>query len=81
MTLFERNTNVFIIRIWCEAREIEGATPEWRGIIEHVPTGQRRYFKDPTEILDFLLPYLQEMGYKPGFCWQLQRWLKQWSSK
>jgi len=52
----EENTHVFIVRIWCERREIEGRMPTWRGMIEHVPSGERRYFKDLDEIHGFIAP-------------------------
>ena len=51
MLLFEDNTHVFIVRIWLEPREIEGAEPERRGVIEHLPTGARRYIRDLKEII------------------------------
>lgn len=62
MNLFEANTQVFILRIWLEPREIEGAVQEWRGMIEHVPTGERRYFRQIEDISKLILPYLQELG-------------------
>jgi hypothetical protein len=58
MMLFEDNTHVFIVRIWFERREIEGATEEWRAVIEHMPSGRRRYLKDLGTILDFIASYL-----------------------
>jgi hypothetical protein len=79
MTSFEPNKQVFILRFWCETREIEGASLEWRGVIEHLPSGQRRYFRDLDEIANFISPYLQEIGYRPGCYWRLTQWLKRWS--
>lgn len=55
---------MFIVRIWREPREIEGAGPEWRGVIEHVGSGERRYLKDLGEITAFVAPRLEEMGVK-----------------
>jgi hypothetical protein len=45
---------VFVVRFWQERREIEGAAPEWRGVIEHLPSRTRRYLKDPVEIASFI---------------------------
>ncbi len=53
----EEDEHAFILRIWYEPREIEGARPQWRGRIQHVITGQQRYLKDLQEIVDFLEPY------------------------
>ncbi|MFQ5857712.1 MAG: hypothetical protein ACE5LU_19065 [Anaerolineae bacterium] len=78
MTSFEDNTHVFIVRIWREPREIDGAAPEWRGVIEHVTTGERRYLKDVDAIVAFILPYLEGMGVELGLRWRVRRWLNQW---
>ena len=60
MKLLEDNTHVFIIRIWFERREIEGAAEPWRGVIEHMPSSRRHYVKEIDAILDFLASYLLE---------------------
>jgi hypothetical protein len=76
MDSFEANTHVFIIRVWREQRDNEMATPEWRGVIEHVPTGQRRYFKDPALIVEFIGPYLQQTGIRVSLSRRLRRCVK-----
>jgi hypothetical protein len=55
-------SNVFILRIWYEPREIAGATAIWRGRIEHIPSGNHRYLDDLDEIKRFIVPYLVPMG-------------------
>jgi hypothetical protein len=75
MALFEQHTHVFILRMWAEPREIPGETPEWRGLIEHVPSGERRYLKDPVEILAFVDGYLERMGIPRDKGRRLRRWL------
>lgn len=59
MKSFEDNTHAFIVRVWLEPREIDGATPEWRGVIEHVPSGERRYLKDLSEAEMFIAACLK----------------------
>lgn len=54
MTSFGETTHVFTVRIWFEPREIEGAVPVLRGVIEHVPTGVRRYFENLDAIPAFI---------------------------
>jgi hypothetical protein len=76
MALFEDNTQVFIVRVWLERREIEGAKVKWRGVIEHVPSGERRYLKDLDDILVFIRPYLKGMRVNFGVDWRLRQWLK-----
>lgn len=59
-------TQVFILRIWFEPREIPGADPPWRAVIEHVTSGKRQYFSRLEEITTYLQTYLQsgEIGGK-----------------
>ncbi len=58
----QESTHVFVVRIWREDREIEGAAPQWRGSIEHVRDGQRRYVKTLSKVIEFIVPYLEAMG-------------------
>lgn len=78
MNSFKADPHVFIVRIWYERREIADAKPEWRGVIEHVPSGERRYLKDLEAISAFIAPYLNQMGVKPGIGERLNRWLSRW---
>jgi hypothetical protein len=64
MTVSNNCSQAFIVRIWCEPREIEGALPEWRGMIEHVASGSQLYFTDLDEIAIVIRPYLELMGVK-----------------
>ena len=49
------NTHVFIMRIWREPREVEGAEPEWRGVVEYLATGDKSYFNSLDTLLAFLV--------------------------
>lgn len=46
--------HAFVVKLWLERREIEGAEPEWRGRIDHVQSGKRMYFLDIGEITNFI---------------------------
>lgn len=59
MTLLGDRTLVFVIRIWQEPREIDDAAPGWRGSIEAIQDGKRRYFTRLEDIPPFLAPYVQ----------------------
>lgn len=50
----------FIVRIWWENRDLPGAEQQWRGMIEHVASGERRYFLDLQEIQTFIRAYLPQ---------------------
>lgn len=80
MTPLEDNTYVFIVRIWLERREIEGAAFEWRGVIEHVLTGERRYVRDLNDIPANIAPFLEEMGVGLRTRWRLRKWLRRLKS-
>jgi len=56
-------THSFIVRIWLESREIEAKALEWRGMIEHVTSGQQHYFQDMAQLAIFIERYLK-MGIK-----------------
>jgi len=66
MIAFEHKTQVFIVRIWCEPREIEGAHGEWRGYLEHVHSGERRYVKSLQEITAVIDAILQKIKVGSG---------------
>jgi hypothetical protein len=70
MDFSQKNDQAFIIRIWKERREIKGESPIWRGVIVHVPTGNRRYLYDVVHIVTFINSYIEEMGLKTSLFWQ-----------
>jgi hypothetical protein len=60
---FNFDNHSFIVRIWPEPREIEGAPLQWRGKIENAANPrEQRSLKDLDEIISFITPYLQKMG-------------------
>jgi hypothetical protein len=61
MTSFDENTQAFIVRFWRERREIEAAMPEWRGVVEHVRSGDRRYLKSFEELVQFIARHLSQV--------------------
>lgn len=61
MKSIDDETQVFIVRLWRERREIEGARPLLRGTVEHVSSGERRSIKNLGDINSFLLPYVEAL--------------------
>lgn len=49
----------FILRFWLEHREIEGEAPVWRGVVEHVPSGERHYFERLDQLPAILAKYFE----------------------
>lgn len=76
VAVFEDNTHVFIFRIWLERRELPETAPEWRGMIEHLPSGQRRYVKKLPEVTAFVALYLEKEGVALNPYERVQQWLK-----
>jgi hypothetical protein len=50
----DSDRNVFIVRIWREPRESEIAPTECRGVVEHVASGQRRFFRELGDLDEFI---------------------------
>lgn len=58
----------FIVKFWLEDHE---ETKQWRGLITHVPSGQRQYLKNTHDILGFMVPFFKAMGIRFSYCWHL----------
>lgn len=71
----EWQTHSFIVKIWPEETFEETEEARWRGHITHVPSGERRYLKDLSDIGIFILPYLDSMKVRSGFRWRVWKWL------
>jgi len=54
-----RYVHAFVVKIWLERREIAGAPAEWRGRIDHVQSGGRRYIRDLSDIMRFIQSFLE----------------------
>jgi len=72
----EADTHVFIVRFWLEAREIAGRKRIWRGVIEHLASGKRRYLKEPREIVSFIEQYPEGGEFQRSPFQKSKKWLK-----
>jgi hypothetical protein len=43
---------LFVVRLWLEGGD--GSAEQWRGLVEHVPSGLRLYFTVLNELNDFI---------------------------
>jgi len=59
MSLHSQSYASFFIRLWQESREGEDP-PVWRGSIEHVQSGYRRYFLESQVPLTFISQVMDE---------------------
>ena len=62
MPLLEDHTASFIVRIRREVGHGAGTPGDWRGSIEHVPSGRRAFFRDLGAIAKFMKPHLTDLG-------------------
>jgi hypothetical protein len=53
MTTLDRSQHLFIVRVWCEPSDQE-PPGQWRGSVEHVPSGQRIYFASMSDLTRFI---------------------------
>jgi hypothetical protein len=49
----KRIDHVFMVRLWAETTG-EAAQSDWRGVVEHAASGQRRYFTSLDDLTAFL---------------------------
>ena len=57
-------SQLFTVRVWLET--IEGGQSEWRGQVQHVTSGEARYFRDWRTLIAHILEMLgQFMGDLP----------------
>jgi hypothetical protein len=54
----ESGTFSFVVRIWYEGTGSDRRSPVWRGSIEHVGDGQRRYFVNLDEIAHYITEHV-----------------------
>jgi hypothetical protein len=76
MNQLEASPHSFIVKIRPEGID-EAGRAMWYGYITHVPSGERRYLRDPGEIIAFMRPYLEEIGVRFTVRWWLRSCLNQ----
>jgi hypothetical protein len=59
MSSLDERSHTFVVRIWEERRDVEDAPTTWRGRVDDVRTGVRRYF---TRLEDLVAYMSQQSG-------------------
>lgn len=67
MRPLDERSHAFVVKIWEERRDLEGGPPLWRGSVEDVRDGTRRYFGTFPELCAFL-------GQHSGMAIPARRW-------
>jgi hypothetical protein len=71
---YESITRVFWIKI--ELKDNHEKDRQDLGDIRDVLSGARRPINDLLDIIDFIVPYMQQMGIRIKWFWRLTIWLK-----
>jgi hypothetical protein len=61
MDLSSQEQHLFVVRIWQEPGHT--ALAQWRGSVEHIPSGQRLYFSSLRDLNDFIF---LRLGFAPA---------------
>ncbi len=54
MSSLDERSHTFVVRIWEERRDVADALPTWRGRVDDVRTGVRRYFTTLEDLVSYL---------------------------
>lgn len=64
-TMGNRQQHLFIVRVWQEPSQLQ-PPGQWRGSVEHVPSGQRLYFASMNDLTNFMTFQLNSDGESAG---------------
>jgi hypothetical protein len=71
---YENITRVFWVKI--ELKDTHGKGSQDLGDIRDVISGAKGPIRDLFDIIEFIIPYMQQMGIRIGWFWQLSIWMK-----
>jgi hypothetical protein len=60
LAVAETDSEIFMLRIWAEPREIIGQPSVYRGRIEHVRSSRSRYIRNLSQVMEFVDECLAE---------------------
>lgn len=66
------------MRLWREPREVSHASPKWRGVIIHLISGKTRYFENLDDLVEYIIPFIEEMGVTAAQPEGQDRWFTHW---
>jgi hypothetical protein len=49
-----RRKDAFVLNLWFDGDDQPEAQTQWRGSIEHLSTSERLYFREVSELVNFL---------------------------
>ena len=78
MASIQEKDQTFIVRLWIEPDGGDNTVSQWRGVIENVQNGNRRYLRDLDQITAFIAPYLERMGVAISSPRKWRKWFLRW---
>jgi hypothetical protein len=66
LAVAESESEVFLLRIWAEPREIVGQPSVYRGRIEHVRSSRVRFIRNLSQVVEFIDECITDSGLPPG---------------
>lgn len=60
----QRNSFVFVLRIWREGEDDWGRNA-WRGWVQHIHSGDRRYLQSTEELIHFIEGHAGKLDSTP----------------
>jgi hypothetical protein len=72
--MYDPHTHSFITKVWLEEGDPEAGRATWRGMITHVPSGERRYLSKLEDIAAFIAPFVERMGGRLSSTWRRKQW-------
>ena len=69
MDSLETTFQSFVIKIWLEETAEEAGKAVWRGHITHISSKRRVYLDELSEVIRFIIPYLEQMGIEADGDW------------
>lgn len=52
--MLKNSDHAFIVRIWFETRENPTMPASWRAMVQHVASGEQRYFNNFAQLISFI---------------------------
>jgi hypothetical protein len=77
----EAKVHSFIVKVWLEEEGDEAGSACWHGHVTHVPSGERRYLRELSDILGFIKPYVAEIGAQVTRQTRSRSWLPSWTRR
>lgn len=70
----EQSSHAFVLRLWREEGGGRWRRAFWRGTITHIPGGERQTVQRMSEVIAFIVLYLEQLGVGVALTWRLVRW-------